>query len=1542
MRSARKKIITLILKDRPYLFLLGKGLILASLVLLILPSRIFALPEGENVVAGSATFDCSNPDTLNINTPSDKLIVDYNSFSIAQTETVNFNQPSSNAIALNRVVGVDPSSIMGKLTANGNIFLINPNGVIFGKDSRVDVAGLVASTLNISNEDFLKGNYNFYKVNGKSNSWIINQGNIKISNGGYIFLLSAAIDNQCKIQADLGKIVLASGEKMTLNLDDTGDISVVIDEAVKEAVLDPDGKRMDSAIKNSGTLSANGGKVLLTAKVLNNVFDYAINNSGVIEAKSIVNHNGKVELVAEGAPILNTGTINANTVIINIINSDFINKGKIISDTAPATIFIKALNIINSGIISVPTSITLEAENAIIQLNPSAVDQNSSNNPAPQAIIQSNQLNLKARQFGTSDVPLYIIGNNIYISRSQGDIEILDSLGIGTTILLRGPPDGFGAIVYNKDTNLTLQAKSGGITTASNATILSNNLSLIASQDINLAGTIQTATLNLLANGDISSLGSLKAQTLIERGASFKVGGIFEVSQSSIQNDDNAITYDSDTTVSGTINDNTDIVLNNDVIITLSGNTIFHADNDTNGSGKINMKNGSSIVGGGYDLTLYASDNSTLRSITGVGTLTIYESQSSSNPTYTTNNNISATNFTLNSATFDLSGNTLTISGNFTKSGGTFTTSGTVTFNATSTGKTITSGTATFNDATFNGSGGGWTLQDAISIDGNLTLTNGTVNTNGKTVTVSGNFSEDGGTFTGTAADMTVTGTFTQSGGTFTAPSDTLSISNTFNRTGGTFTHNSGTVKFLANNTYDITTNGATFNNLIFDRTSGGVKTLTLKDNFSIAGNLTVQNTATSNDYSVKGSGTAGLPVVTVSGNLSFPSTGQNKDVTFGSSASANNFTVNLAGDFSIADSDITVYSNIKFNSAAVNQNITQSAGTISGGTWEIDKGSTQVILQSAFNLGGNLTLTAGTYNANGQTTTITGLTTVSGGTYQASTATQTFNAGLTVSAGTFSGSTGAADVNGDVTISGTGTLTAPTGTFTVSGNWAKTGSTFNPGTGTVTFDGTSAGKSITSAGASFNNITFNGVGGAWILQDDLDINGNLTLTNGTLNLNGKTITLAGNFANNATFNHNSGTVTFDGAGTSTISGSTTFFNFASTTAGKQLTFTAGTTQTIAGTLTLTGTSGNLIVLRSSSTGNQWSINPQSTRSVSYVDVKDSNNTNATSITATNSTNSGNNTNWTLSGPAAYLKITAASSILTAGNSLELTITAYDANGNIAAGYTGTKSLTFSGLANAPNGTAPQAEGINIGTATNVNFTNGISDAGVATLIAYKAESATVDVTDGAVNSTGGNGLALTVSHGAANDLNFVQQPTNTLVNTTITPSVTVEVRDAWNNILTDSNTTNITISIDSNPGAGSLSGTLSQTTSNGVATFNDVSINKAGTNYTLKTSSGALSSAASNSFDVAFGAVILESQSSNSLVLRILLPGSQQLVQYRINTFDPIGSVYFYHPLVETDMSSFDQFILETGAYEFIDGAINLSGHDAILNLFKQLKNLR
>ncbi len=264
------------------------------LLLLGFPGPAFSLPQGENVVNGTASFVTSGNNMV-INQTTERAIIEYNSFSIGALETVRFEQPNAASIALNRVIGVDPSSILGSLNSNGQIFLINPNGVIFGADSKVDTAGLVASTLDISNADFLNDDWTFSGTGGS----VINYGNININKpGGYAVLLGSYVKNEGYIVANLASIALASGELMTLSLDAEGLIQVVIDEATS---INPE--ESSAAVENTGTLKAGAGRtigsrILLTAEVVDNVFDQAINTTGIIEAKTLRTLDGQIALLA--------------------------------------------------------------------------------------------------------------------------------------------------------------------------------------------------------------------------------------------------------------------------------------------------------------------------------------------------------------------------------------------------------------------------------------------------------------------------------------------------------------------------------------------------------------------------------------------------------------------------------------------------------------------------------------------------------------------------------------------------------------------------------------------------------------------------------------------------------------------------------------------------------------------------------------------------------------------------------------------------------------------------------------------------------------------------------------------------------------------------------------------------------------------------------------------------------------------------------------------------------------------------------------------
>lgn len=266
----------------------------------LLPLAALANPTGGTVVAGQASIGSAGSLTT-IQQQSASAVINWQQFGIGAGETVQFLQPSASAAVLNRVIGGDPSAILGNLTANGRVFLINPQGVMFGAGARVDVGGLVASTLDIRNDDFMAGRY---VLAGDSSAAISNDGVLTARDGGFVVLAAGNVQNGGLIQTRLGDVVLASGSGLTLDLNDTGLVSYRIDAAALSDV---------AGVSNSGSLMADGGRVFMAAKVARDLAATAVNNSGVVRAASIGEENGVIVLEAAGGNTVNSGTLTATS-----------------------------------------------------------------------------------------------------------------------------------------------------------------------------------------------------------------------------------------------------------------------------------------------------------------------------------------------------------------------------------------------------------------------------------------------------------------------------------------------------------------------------------------------------------------------------------------------------------------------------------------------------------------------------------------------------------------------------------------------------------------------------------------------------------------------------------------------------------------------------------------------------------------------------------------------------------------------------------------------------------------------------------------------------------------------------------------------------------------------------------------------------------------------------------------------------------------------------------------------------------------------------
>ncbi len=234
------------------------------------------LPTGGSVQAGSAAISTTGSQ-MTVQQATDQAIFEWQTFNIGRDAGVSFQQPNLQSVALNRVLSNDPSKIYGTLSANGQIFFVNPSGIIFGESARVDVGGLVASTLNITNEDFLAKRYNFAGTGGK----IINHGSLT---GGFIGLIAPDIENAGNIVARLGSVVIGAAEQAVLSFDQTGRISIAIDAA-----------KFKSMIENSGSIISENGSVLLSASAAQVLVDDLI--AAPSGADGLVSENGVVRLI---------------------------------------------------------------------------------------------------------------------------------------------------------------------------------------------------------------------------------------------------------------------------------------------------------------------------------------------------------------------------------------------------------------------------------------------------------------------------------------------------------------------------------------------------------------------------------------------------------------------------------------------------------------------------------------------------------------------------------------------------------------------------------------------------------------------------------------------------------------------------------------------------------------------------------------------------------------------------------------------------------------------------------------------------------------------------------------------------------------------------------------------------------------------------------------------------------------------------------------------------------------------------------------------
>ena len=261
--------------------------------LALLPLSIYAaisnveLPTGAQINSGSASFIADiGTNKLDITQNSQNLSTNWNTFNIGQDATVNFIQPNKSSVAINHVIDSNASQIMGRLNANGQVFLLNPNGVVFSPTAQVNVGGIVASTLNLNDAEIVNDTY-ILKGDPNSNAAIENSGSI-VATGGTVALIAPNVKNSGTISTPDGITHLTSASQVTLALQNGSLTQYQVDQGVLQGL-----------VENGGAIIADNGSVYLTAKAKDSLSKAVVNHSGIIEANRLTT-NAKGEIILLG------------------------------------------------------------------------------------------------------------------------------------------------------------------------------------------------------------------------------------------------------------------------------------------------------------------------------------------------------------------------------------------------------------------------------------------------------------------------------------------------------------------------------------------------------------------------------------------------------------------------------------------------------------------------------------------------------------------------------------------------------------------------------------------------------------------------------------------------------------------------------------------------------------------------------------------------------------------------------------------------------------------------------------------------------------------------------------------------------------------------------------------------------------------------------------------------------------------------------------------------------------------------------------------
>ena len=477
-----------------------QALVLFSLFpsLVFLPSNMQANPSGGVVMGGAAEIGEGLNGHLQIMQHSNRAVIDWAQFSIAAGELTQFIQPGADAAVLNRVTSGSPSAIMGALQANGNVAVINTAGILVGPTGTIDVNGLMLSTLDVSNADFMGGGDMIFR--GATAAGVTNMGRINAV-GGDVFLLGKTVVNTGAISAANGTVGLAAGEEVL--------ITAVANPAGERVFVRPTaGVKSGTGVDNSGTIEG----AMVELKAHGNMYALAINNSGSIRATGATTNGGKVTLRAIGGTITNTGSIAATLpsgtggrIIIDAGVGGTVNAGGKIdasakgkgqiggvvmisgeSVTVPGGADISANGDGGGGFIQIGSGDGVDAMNVAVEAG-SKISANGVSGPGGMVVIQ-----------GGAD-------SNVMVA---GSVSANSESGAGGIIIVEG-----GDVAVTQTSTLEANGATGGLITVTgeNSAVVNGTLNAVGSAGdggmINISGgnsTLVGSTANINAGGSVN------------------------------------------------------------------------------------------------------------------------------------------------------------------------------------------------------------------------------------------------------------------------------------------------------------------------------------------------------------------------------------------------------------------------------------------------------------------------------------------------------------------------------------------------------------------------------------------------------------------------------------------------------------------------------------------------------------------------------------------------------------------------------------------------------------------------------------------------------------------------------------------------------------------------------------------------------------------------------------------------------------------------------------------------------------------------------